>query len=305
MNDLLRTSFSGFKRHIDDDAIFVDIELSPATENVGGGVNLDKFFEDVEGIKDEFKELERVYQRLLQSHEESKTLHNAKSMKELRSRMDSDVSAALKKAKLIKVRLEALERANIENCRLPGCGPGSSSERTRSSVVSGLKKKMKESMDGFNRLREQMSREYRETVERRYYTVTGEKPEEQTVEVLISTGESEKFLQKAIEKQGRGQVLDIIGEIQERHDTVKEIARNLNELHQVFLDMAVLVDHQGEEIDDIERQVIRANSIVRSGTQQLQKAKNTQRNTRKWTLIGIILLLIVLLVILLPILLGK
>ncbi len=89
----------------------------------------------------------------------------------------------------------------------------------------------------------------------RYFTITGEKPDEDTIEKIIETGESENFLQVAIHEQGRGQILETIREIQERHDTVKEIEKNLLELHQIFLDMAVLVEAQGEQLNDIESQV--------------------------------------------------
>ncbi|XP_077245176.1 syntaxin-121-like [Tasmannia lanceolata] len=265
------------------------------------GVNLDKFFEDVEGIKEELREVEKIHQRLQDSNESSKTLHNAKSIKDLRARMDADVSQALRRAKLIKVKLEALDRANAANRSLPGCGPGTSTDRTRTSLVNGLRKKLQDSMDKFRALRELITSEYKETIERRYYTVTGEKPDDRTVEALISTGQSETFLQKAIQEQGRGRVLDTISEIQERHDATKEIEKNLLELHQVFLDMSVLVEAQGEQLDDIESQVARANSFVRSGTDQLQTAKKHQRNTRKWTCYGIILLLIIILIIVLSI----
>ncbi|KAF8397986.1 hypothetical protein HHK36_016912 [Tetracentron sinense] len=304
MNDLFSGSFSRFKS---DDG---DRQASPGIRDGGVqmgsmGVNLDKFFEDVEGIKDELKEVEKLQQRLQDSHEESKTLHNAKSIKDLRSKMDSDVSLALKKAKLIKVRLESLDRVNAANRSLPGCGPGSSADRTRTSVVSGLRKKLKDSMEGFNTLRQEIASEHKETVERRYFTVTGEKADEKTVEMLISTGESETFLQKAIQEQGRGRVMDTIQEIQERHGAAREMERSLLELQQVFMDMAVLVQAQGEQLDDIESQVGRASSFVRGGTQELQTARKHQRNTRKWTCYAIILLLIITLIIVLPIVIPR
>ncbi|CAK7342063.1 unnamed protein product [Dovyalis caffra] len=292
MNDLFSGSFSRFRSEAASPDHHV-IQMSEAPS--AGGVNLDRFFEDVESIKDELKELERLNENLQSSHEQSKTLHNARAVKDLRSKMDADVALALKKAKLIKVRLEALDRSNAANRSLPGCGPGSSSDRTRTSVVNGLRKKLKDLMESFNGLRQKISTEYRETVQRRYFTVTGENPEEKTIDMLISTGESETFLQKAIQQQGRGRVLDTINEIQERHDAVKDLENNLRELHQVFTDMAVLVQHQGEQLDDIQSNVERANSFVRGGTQQLGTARKLQKNTRKWTCYAIIILLVIIL----------
>ncbi|KAL5739886.1 hypothetical protein ACOSP7_028780 [Xanthoceras sorbifolium] len=294
MNDLFSGSFSRFRSEAaSPDRHNHSVQMTESGST--GGVNLDKFFEDVESIKDELKELERLNGSLHSSHEQSKTLHNAKAVKDLRSRMDADVSLALKKAKLIKVRLEALDRSNAANRSLPGCGPGSSSDRTRTSVVNGLRKKLQDSMESFNALREKISSEYRETVQRRYFTVTGENPDDKILDRLISTGESETFLQKAIQEQGRGRILDTINEIQERHDAVKDLEKHLQELHQVFLDMAVLVEAQGEQLDDIESQVARANSFVRGGTERLQTARKYQKNTRKWTCYAIIILLVIIL----------
>lgn len=295
MNDLFSGSFSRFRGGDQSPPANHTIELSDAGST--GGVNLDRFFEDVEAIKEELADLESLYTQLQSSHESSKTLHNAKAIKELRSRMDGDISTALRKAKVIKVRLEALDRSNAANRSLPGCGPGSSSDRTRTSVVNGLRKKLHDTMTRFNELRQRMGSEYRETVQRRYYTVTGENPEEKVLDRLIETGESETFLQKAIQEQGRGQVMDTILEIQERHDAVREMEKNLRELHQVFLDMAVLVQSQGEQLDDIESQVNRASSFVRGGTHQLEVARKHQKSTRKWACFGITLLLIVILII--------
>ncbi|KAM1096404.1 hypothetical protein ACFX19_014195 [Malus domestica] len=267
MNDLLSSSFSEASpdHHV--------IEMA-ATSN-----ELNKFFQDVESVQNELNELQKINKSLQSAHEQSKSLHNSKAVKDLRTRMDADVHTALKNAKVLKVQLDALDKSNAANRSLPGCGPGSSSDRTRTSVVNGLRKKLKDSMDSFNDLRNKISSEHRETVQRRYFTVTGENPDDKTLDLLISTGESETFLQKAIQEQGRGGVLDTIQEIQERHDGVKAMERNLNELHQVFMDMAVLVQAQGEQLDDIQGHVERANSYVHSGTQQLQKARFLQKNT--------------------------
>ena len=46
----------------------------------------------------------------------------------------------------------------------------------------------------------------REVVERRVYTVTGERASETEIDRMIETGESETIFQKAILEQGRGHV---------------------------------------------------------------------------------------------------
>ncbi|XP_044467147.1 syntaxin-125-like [Mangifera indica] len=292
MNDLISSSFRQQG----------PIDLEAGVETGKETTNLDKFFEDVENVKDDMKIIEKIYKRLQESHEESKTAHNAKTIKEVRARMDSDVAQVLKRVKVIKGNLEALEKSNAAQRKLPGCGPGSSVDRTRTSVVAGLGKKLKDMMDDFQELRAKMTSEYKETIERRYFTITGEKPDEEMIENLISSGESENFLQKAIQEQGRGQILDTISEIQERHDAVKEIEKNLIELHQVFLDMFALVEAQGHQLNDIESHVAHANSFVRKGTDQLEIARETQKSNRKWTCIAIMLAIALIIVLLFPIL---
>ncbi|KAI3984979.1 hypothetical protein MKX01_004747 [Papaver californicum] len=303
MNDIFSTLFSS--NSTNDNKVIDDIEMGQMATNTNEVRNLEKFYKDVEIIKGQLDEVETIYERLQNSHEQSKTIYNSKSIKQLRSSMDSDVSLALSKAKSIKTGLQLLDRANNESLKVPDCGPGSSSDRTRSSIVHGLRMKLKDKMESFNNLRERLGLDYQETVERRYFMVTGMKADEQTVDKLISTGESETFMQKVIQEQGRGRVIDAIAEIQERHGAVMEMEKSLGELHQVFLDMAVMVEYQGQQLNDIAGHVKRANSYVNKGTETLQKAKILQKNTRKWILLAIILLLIIILIIVLPIVTKK
>ena len=51
------------------------------------------------------------------------------------------------------------------------------------------------------------------------------------------------------------QVQDTLAEIEERGEAVRELEKSLLDLHQIFLDMAVLVEAQPEMLDNIEAQV--------------------------------------------------
>lgn len=170
MNDLF--SSRTFSRRRSEDlesgpAATREVQMAAAAA-AAGGANLDKFFEDVEAVKEELREVEAIHRRLHESNESSKTLHAAAAVRALRATMDADVAAALRRAKLIKLKLEALDRSNAANRSVPGCGPGSSSDRTRTSVVAGLRKKLADATQRFQSLRDEISSEYRDTVQRRY-----------------------------------------------------------------------------------------------------------------------------------------
>ena len=187
-------------------------------------------------------------------------------MKTLRLTMNAtieDVSVVAREAKL---RLENLDVANAEARKRRGAASARrDDERTRSAIASSLKMKLKTQMAEFQDLRAKLSSEYKEVVERRYFAVAGEKPDAETLDHLVEAGSGETIFQKAIMEQGRGQILDTVAEIQERHDAVRELERKLLELHQIFLDMSVLVEAQGEMLDNIETQVSKSVDYVQRG----------------------------------------
>lgn len=307
MQNLMSNKFGTSRNYVDlkRDAIRGDVEAGGETEManvVGTGKDMTLFFEAVGEIKGEMERIKQFLTKLQELNEESKTIHQSQAMSALRNRMDADIVQVTTIARSIKAKLETLDKANLANRRVPWCEEGSTTDRTRTSITSSLRKKLKDLMGDFQLLRQRMMEEYKQTVERRVYTVTGQRPDEETLESIIATGESETYLQEAIQVQGRGQITETIREIHDRHDAVNDIQKNLLELHQIFMDMAVLVEAHGEQLNNIEQQVNKASSFVQRGTGQLEIAKRHQRNKRKWMCICVILLIILILIILLPIL---
>ncbi|KAM1888119.1 hypothetical protein ACFX13_046281 [Malus domestica] len=117
---------------------------------------------------------------------------------------------------------------------------------SRTSVLNGLAMKLKDMMADFQGLRTKIACEYKKMVHR--------------------SGEGETLLLKEIEEQGQ--------EIQDRLDAVNEMERRtFIELHQVFFDMATLLD----------------------------AAKDYQKSSRKWTCIAMVICTCVIAILLLPI----
>ncbi|KAG6775760.1 hypothetical protein POTOM_019254 [Populus tomentosa] len=94
-------------------------------------------------------------------------------------------------------------------------------------------------------LRQKILSDYKNDLKRRYHTATGEEPSE---EEISGGGGVQMF-------EGKG-VVDLKNK--ERHEVAMDIQRSLKRLHQVFLDMAVLIETRGEKMDDIEEKVTNA-----------------------------------------------
>ncbi|KAL9247071.1 hypothetical protein vseg_020541 [Gypsophila vaccaria] len=265
--------------------------------NNSGELGLQSFSKKVQEIDKQYDKINNLLRKLQDAHEESKAVTKAAAMKSIKQRMEKDVDEVQKIARLIKSKIEDLDRDNITSLQKPGCGKGTAIERARTTQTVQLKKKLRDKMAEFQTLRENVHQEYREVVERRVYTVTGQRANEETIDQLIETGNSEQIFQRAIQEQGRGQVMDTLAEIQERHDAVRDVERKLLELQQIFLDMAVLVDAQGDVLDNIESQVQNAVDHVTTGNTALQRAKSLQKNSRKWMCFAILILLIIVAVI--------
>lgn len=292
MNDLLTDSFVSEANH-GQPSRQGDIEMGLQDQRSNSDMGMEAFNKQIQDADKQIEKVSALLQKLKEANEESKAVTKASAMKAIKKRMEKDIDEVGKIAHGVKAKIEAINRENLNNRQKPGCEKGTGIDRARMNMTNSLTKKFRDLMTEFQTLRQRIQDEYREVVERRVITVTGTRPDDETIDHLIETGNSEQIFQQAILEAGRGQVVSTVEEIQERHDAVKEIEKKLLDLHQIYLDMAVLVDAQGEILDNIESQVNNAVDHVQRGTTALQSAKKLQKNSRKWMCIAIIILLII------------
>ncbi|XP_072082156.1 syntaxin-123 isoform X2 [Arachis hypogaea] len=95
--------------------------------------------------------------------------------------------------------------------------------------------------------------------------------------LLPRIGLPDKIIVKDKATKQPGTIMDTIQEIQGCHDTLIDIESSLNELHQVFLDMTVLVQSQGKQLNDIQSHESRANSYVCRGFGSFSLQGSTRR----------------------------
>ncbi|OIT07120.1 PREDICTED: syntaxin-112-like [Nicotiana attenuata] len=278
MNDLMTKSFLSYvdlkKQAMLDLEAGPDIEmgqLDPADER-----NLSKFFEEVAAIKSDMEEINNLLFNLQDLNVKTKSAPSTKILQGLRDQINSDIITVLRKAKIIKTRLELLDKSNLEN--RGAYKEGSSVDRTRISVTNGLRNKLRDMMNDFQCLRENIVAEHKEGLRRQYCSANGEEPSEEAIEKMMQ----ERIFEGKVEKE-------------QRHEAVKEIQKSLIELHQVFLDMAVMVETQGDQMNNIEQNVVNAGGYVNDGMKELDRAKRMKRR-RTWACwIGAVVLVFLLL----------
>uniref|UniRef100_A0A0V0HJI3 Putative syntaxin-like n=1 Tax=Solanum chacoense TaxID=4108 RepID=A0A0V0HJI3_SOLCH len=240
-------------------------QLDPTDER-----NLTKFFEEVAVIKSDMEEINNLLVNLQDLNQKTKSAPSAKILQGLRDQINSDIITVLRKAKIIKTRLELLDKSNLDNRGVSAAyKEGSPVDRTRISVTNGLRIKLRDMMNDFQCLRENIVAEHKEGLRKQYSNANGKAPSEEAIEKMME----ERVFEGRVEKG--------VVENQDRHEAVKEIQKSLVELHQVFLDMAVMVETQGDQMNNIEQNVVNAGGYVNGGMKELDRA-NRMKRTRTW-----------------------
>ncbi|XP_037100423.1 syntaxin-7 [Syngnathus acus] len=81
--------------------------------------------------------------------------------------------------------------------------------------------------------------------------------------------------------------------IQERESSIRQLESDITDINDIFKDLGTMVHDQGDMIDSIEANVESADVNVQSATQQLARAADYQRSSRKKICILIIILVVV------------
>ncbi|KAL6095635.1 stx7 [Pungitius sinensis] len=85
--------------------------------------------------------------------------------------------------------------------------------------------------------------------------------------------------------------------IQERELSIRQLESDITDVNDIFKDLGMMIHEQGDMIDSIEANVESADVHVQNATQQLSRAADYQRSSRKKMCILVIVLLVLALII--------
>lgn len=72
----------------------------------------------------------------------------------------------------------------------------------------------------------------------------------------------------------------VLSEVQTRHTDIKHIEKTIIELHQLFMDMQMMIEQQGEVLNNVEQHADTTAVQLKEGNTYLTRAIATAKSTR-------------------------
>ncbi|XP_051509020.1 syntaxin-2-like isoform X1 [Myxocyprinus asiaticus] len=166
--------------------------------------------------------------------------------------------------------------------------------RIQKTQYSNLSRKFVEVMTQYNETQVSFREKSKSRIQRQL-EITGRITTNEELEEMLENGSHSVFTSDIIsDSQITRQALN---EIESRHEDILRLESSIKELHDMFVDMAMLVETQGEMIDNIEKNVNNAVEYIDSAKEQTKKAVRYQTRARRKYIILALIILVVLLVV--------
>jgi len=276
-----------------------DIELGTKSEpGANDGQDfMNSFFQDVglikgtmSTIRKNIKQIEEKYVIQLNSVsvDQSKGSNEVQTLIDTTNGLVTEVRQRLDKLKTDTVAFQNSKAATSTEVRI------------RSNMHGTLTQKFLELVQEYQEVQTTYKNKYKEKVERQYKIAKPDASPDEIEDAMQSGDSSKIFANQILDTHLHTQAKNALAYIEARHKDIVRLEASILELHQLFVDMAVLVDSQGELLNQIEFNVSQSVAYTTDGVSELKKAVEYQKKSRKKMCIIIIILVIVIVVVLAP-----
>ncbi|XP_064106668.1 syntaxin-1A-like isoform X7 [Macrobrachium nipponense] len=214
-----------------------DVGPDDVAVNVDGNVGyMDEFFNEVEEIREMIEKILNNVEEVKKKH--SDILSAPQPDEKVKQELDDMMTDIKKTANRVRAKLKVIEQ-NIESEE--HVSKASADLRIKKTQHSTLSRKFVEVMTEYNRTQT----DYRERCKgriQRQLEITGRNTTSDELEEMLEKGNPAVFTQGIImETQQAKQTL---ADIEARHNDIIKLENSIRELHDMFMDMAMLVESQ-------------------------------------------------------------
>jgi len=236
-----------------------------------GGSNgaTDDFFGEISSIQESITQFNANVRRISDLHSSSLNAVVEGSGQQTLALLDDQVTQTRDLGNQIKKRIEALKKQPIPR--------GQEARRNQTTVVA---KKFVTALQNYTKVEQEYRKKQRERVQRQLKIVKPDATEQEVEAVLEGEGGDQIFADALTNTSRYGESRAAYREVQDRHNDLKKIERTLGEVAQLMNDMSVLVEQQGEAIDDTEKTTKEVEHNTEQGLTQTDKAVKYARSAR-------------------------
>ncbi|KAG2183720.1 hypothetical protein INT43_006731 [Umbelopsis isabellina] len=265
-------------------------EMTPPPARKGGDslASTEDFFNEVEGIKDLVRKINDQIGKIEELHSLSLVNINESQAEENSHQLDRMIQRTMKMNNQAKDRIKAIELSNAS------MSPTSGELPMRKTQHAALKKRFLETIQRYQDIERTFEKKYRQRVERQIRIVKPDASPEEIDDVLDSDEPPQIFAQSLMQQQRSGQARAVLSEVQNRHMDIKKIEKTILELHELFIQMNMLVEQQGEVLKEIDMHAQDTVIQLDEGNKQVDRAIVSARATRtkKWCCVILVIVLI-------------
>lgn len=244
------------------------------------------FFSDVSNIRESIIDIQSSIKEVRKLHS---AILSAPSQDESTKAKLEDMNDEIKqKTNKIRTALKKIQKNEEDDPK-----KFAADQRIRQTQQSALTKLFVEVMTEYNKTQTDYRDKCKATIQRQL-EITGRTTSNEELEEMLEQGNISVFTQDII--LDTQQAKQTFADIKARHEDIISLEKSIRELHDMFIDMAMLIESQGEMIDRIEYHVDHAKDHVLTATQDTQKAKEYQSKARKKKIIIAICLSVLLLI---------
>uniref|UniRef100_A0A669FAU4 Syntaxin-3 n=1 Tax=Oreochromis niloticus TaxID=8128 RepID=A0A669FAU4_ORENI len=232
---------------------------------------MDEFFSEIEAIRNNIDkidenvtEVKKLYSVIL-----SAPTSDQKTQEDLEA-ITNDIkklaNGARNKLKTIERNLESEEQERV-----------SADTRIRKSQHAVLSRKFVEVMTKYNEAQVDFRERSKGRIQRQL-EITGKATTDEELEEMLEGGNAAVFTAGIIDSGISKQALN---EIEARHKDIVRLESSIKELHDMFVDIAMLVESQGDLVENIEQNIAKSVDHIEAAKEQTKKAVRYQTKARK------------------------
>ncbi|KAI0328558.1 t-SNARE [Cubamyces sp. BRFM 1775] len=274
---------------------------SPQTENGAGNGSSDpmaNFYSEVTSIQDGIAQFSSNVSRIADLHSRTLNSTDEGASRQNEALLDDLVGQTRQLSNELKQRIQALASYPVTRAQ---------DQTIRKNQTGLLRQKFIEVLQNYQGVERDYRAKYRQRVERQFRIVKPDAtPEEVAAVVDDAEGGAQIFTQALSSSTRYGESRMAYREVQDRHNDIKKIERTLEELTQLFNDMAVLVAQQDEALDRIQSRAESVQGHTAAGLQNTEKAVEHARSARRkrWICFGLFVAIIAILALILGLYFG-